>query len=496
MELLTVAEMAQADRLAIDRGPFDGFGLMRNAGRAVAQLALSRHGEARAMHVLCGPGNNGGDGYVAAAELSRAGATVHVHALAPPRPGTDAAQARRLWQRPVKDLAAFRPEPGDLVVDALFGAGLARPVEGPVLDAIARTKHAGCPVLAVDLPTGICGDDGRVLGDAFVAAWTVTFFRRKPGHLLFPGRLHCGETIVVDIGIPEAVLAEIRPRQCVNLPQGWIAAWPAQSPLQHKYSRGAVGVLSGGPNSTGAARLSAMAAQRAGAGAVTVFSPSDALAVNACHLTSIMLARLDTADDLAGYLHDGRRRAYVLGPGFGVGTRLAEFAVALAAESHDGLVLDADALTALARQPQSFFAGRRGAPVVLTPHDGEFARLFPDLAGDPALSKLDRARRAAERARAVVVSKGPDTVIASPDGRAAINANATPALATAGSGDVLAGIVAALLARGMPPFEAACASVWIHGEAGRAAGGYAIAEDLVRKLPGICGGLDARAAAN
>jgi hydroxyethylthiazole kinase-like uncharacterized protein yjeF len=230
-----------------------------------------------------------------------------------------------------------------------------------------------------------------------------------------------------------------------------------------------------------------MAAQRAGAGAVTVLSPAGAMQVNACHLTSIMLKRIDGVDDVVACLRDGRRRAYVLGPGFGVGEPVREFAFALMAGDHDGLVLDADAITGLSADPQAFLGRDRSREpaLVLTPHEGEFGRLFAPIAGDRALSKLDRARRAAAESGAILVCKGPDTVIAAPDGRAAINSNATPALATAGSGDVLAGIVAGLMAGRMPAFEAACAAVWIHAEAGRIAGNHCIAEDLPACLPGI-----------
>ncbi len=500
MELLTVAEMTRADGLAIEMGPFDGYGLMRNAGRQVAQVALAKHGEARRVHMLCGPGNNGGDGYVAAAELARAGVEVRLHALAPPRPGSDAGRARDDWQGPVLAWQEFEAQQGDLVIDAVFGAGLARPVEPDVREAIARARRAGCAVLAVDLPSGVAGDDGRILGDAFRADWTVTFFRKKPGHLLLPGKLLCGEVHLVDIGIADRLLAEIQPLAAENLPERWADAWPRPDARLHKYSRGAVGVFSGGATSTGAARLAAMAAQRAGAGAVTLLSPASALLVNACHLTSIMLARLETVEELAALLEDGRSRAYVLGPGFGVTERAVAFALEIAAREQDGLVLDADAITALSRTPGALadlatLARKGPGRLVLTPHEGEFRRLFPDIASDARLSKVDRARKAADRSAAIVIYKGPDTVIAAPDGRAAINGNASAALATAGSGDVLAGIVAGLLARGMAEFEAACAAVWIHGEAGNVAGPHAIAEDLPGRLPSVLAKLERRLAA-
>lgn len=483
--LLTPAEMGRADRMAMDLGPHDGFALMLNAGRAVARQVLSRFGSSPRVHVLCGPGNNGGDGYVAAVELRRAGMETAVHALGSPAPASDAARALHAFGEKPLPLDDFTPGQADVVVDALFGAGIARPLAGDALTAVSRAREAGCPVVAVDLPSGISGESGSVLGDAFDATVTVTFFRKKPGHLLFPGRRHCGEVVVADIGISDSVLDEIAPGCFENLPPLWRELVPALDPAAHKYSRGAVGVFSGGPHATGAARLAAMAAQRAGAGAVTVLSPAAAMQVNASHLTSIMLARVDSVEDVAAMLGDGRSRAYVLGPGFGVGERLRAFALALLGADHDGVVLDADAVTAFAEVPEALFARdrQRRPALVLTPHEGEFRRLFPRLAEDAELSRLDRARRAATLADAVVVYKGPDTVVAAPDGRAAINTNATAALATAGSGDVLAGIVGALLSRKMPAFEAACAAVWLHGEAGRLAGTHAIAEDLVVRLP-------------
>lgn len=481
LEVLTTEEMAEADRLA--GAVHDSYTLMRNAGRHVARAVLLL-GDMRKVHVLCGPGNNGGDGYVAARALIAAGVDVAVHAEGTPRPGSDAARAHAELGRIPAPLADFLPGPGDVVIDALFGAGLARHVDGAAAEALGRAAASGARIVAVDLPSGVSGNSGAVLGFAAPATVTVTFFRYKPGHLLYPGRGLCGRLVPVDIGIPVTVLDQIRPLCRVNRPPLWRDAMPRLSVDAHKYARGMVRVFSGGPTSTGAARLAARAAQRAGAGAVTVLSPSSALLVNACHLTSIMLERVDGRDDVERVLGSSKRSAYVLGPGFGLGERVRAFALQLAGAHHDGLVLDADAITALAEDARGFFERPDdGAPLVLTPHDGEFRRLFPELAGLP--SKLERARRAARLARAVVILKGPDTVIAAPDGRAAINVNGTPALATAGSGDVLAGIVAALLSRGMPAFEAAAAAVWLHGESGQLAGANAIAEDLPEMLPRV-----------
>ncbi|NLH79396.1 MAG: NAD(P)H-hydrate dehydratase, partial [Phyllobacteriaceae bacterium] len=371
-----------------------------------------------------------------------------------------------------------------VVVDALFGAGLSRPLDGEAAALIEAVNAARRPVVAVDLPSGVDGATGRVMGVAIAATLSVTFFRLKPGHLLLPGRLLCGQTLVADIGIRDGVLAAIGVRTWRDQPPLWRDGLLAPALDGHKYARGHAVVVSGPMSRTGAARLAADAALRTGAGLVTLASPPDALIVNASHLTAVMLARMDGAAGLAEILADTRRNALVLGPAVGVGEATAALlGVALAAAA--ALVLDADALTTMAAAPAPAFAAiaARPAPVVLTPHEGEFARLFPDLAEKASdLPKTERARTAAARAGAVVILKGPDTVIAAPDGRVAIADNAPPDLATAGSGDVLAGIVGGLLARGLAGFEAAAAAVWLHGECGRRAGPGLIAEDLAREL--------------
>lgn len=496
-ELLTPSEMAEADRVTIAAGPVDGIGLMRRAGAAIAALILSRFPGACPVHVLCGPGNNGGDGYVVARLLAKSGVDVMLFATASPRVGSDAALAAAECPVAVRPLAAFAPEAGSVVVDALYGAGLSKALTADVLAAIERTTEAGAPVVAVDLPSGVSGASGEVLGGAFTATVTVTFARKKPGHLLFPGRSSCGEISVADIGISDTTIATTGTRCFENNPARWQHLFPTPANDAHKYSRGHVGVFSGGPSATGAARLSAMAAARAGAGAVTVLSPGTALAANAAHLTSIILRRSDTLAAALAFLGARKPEVLVYGPGLGPEPEVGRFALELmsVAEGRFGaLVLDADGITSLSHQRAAFFeaAKRLNAPsLVLTPHHGEFGRLFPDIAADGKLSKLERARAAAKRAHATIIYKGPDTVIAAPDGRAAINTNGTPLLATAGSGDVLSGIVAALLAQAMPPFEAACAAVWMHAEAARRFGPALIAEDLPLALREVLAELSA-----
>ncbi len=491
IELLSPAEMAEADRLAIAGGPFDGIGLMRNAGAAVASEVLARYPAAGRVHVLCGPGNNGGDGYVVARLLHQSGMAVSLWASGVPRAGGDAALAAAECPLASLPLASFEAAAGEIVVDALFGAGLSKPVDADAARAIGIAASLGLPVVAVDLPSGVSGESGKVLGCAFRAALTVTFARRKPGHLLLPGREACGEVVLADIGIADEIIGRVGARTFENCPALWRRDFPVPAVDTYKYKRGHVGVCSGGPHATGAARLSALAAARSGAGAVTVLSPPSAMQANAAHLTSIMLRKAGDAADLEAFLNDRRPSAFVLGPGFGVGEKARSFTLSLLGDGRgeptgiEGLVLDADGITSFRDAPASLFiaAGAKGAPaLVLTPHEGEFARLFSGLAGDESLSKLDRARKAAARSHGVIVYKGPDTAIAAPDGRAAINSNGGPWLATAGSGDVLAGIIAGLLAQGMPAFEAACAAVWLHGEAGSRFGPGLIAEDLPQAL--------------
>ena len=491
-DLLTVREMAQADRLAIAAGT-PGTTLMEKAGRAVADAVARRWPTGSRVLVLCGPGNNGGDGFVAARVLVARGYRVALHVLGDRTAlSGDAAWAAQQWKGEAPPLAAADPTAADVIVDAIFGAGLSRDLDGDVLALVARLNDAAAPVVAVDVPTGVNGDTGQVQGGAVQAAETVTFFRRKPGHLLYPGRALCGRVRVADIGIRDEVLAEIGPSAWVNGPVLWGGALRPPADAGHKYGRGHVLVLSGGLEGSGAARLSARAALRAGAGLVTVASPQEALAAHAGALDAIMVRRCDGPQGWADLLAaDPRRNALVVGPAAGVGEPTRQrVTAALAAGRH--AVLDADALASFAGQVADLAAlvaarpGGAGQGVVLTPHDGEFRSLFRGLGEilEPA-SKLERARAAARQTGAIVVLKGPDTVIAAPDGWAAINANGTPWLATAGSGDVLAGIVAGLLAQSIPAFDAAAAAVWLHAQAGTAVGPGLIADDLPDALRGV-----------
>ncbi len=517
--LLNNAEMAEADRLTIAGGT-PGSLLMEQAGAAVASEATRLAPRNSRIAVFCGPGNNGGDGFVAARVLASQEFTVELGLLGA-REGLrgDAALAAKSWTGKILAVEELDLDSADLVIDALFGAGLARDLDGPAKALVLRlnewTNRTKKPILSVDVPSGIDGSSGQICGAAITAARTITFFRRKPGHLLLPGRIHCGGTVIADIGISDRVLAAIAPKIFANCPVFWQQTFPIPSVNGHKYSRGHAVILSGGLAHTGAARLAARGALRAGAGLVTIATPREALCAHAAALTAIMTRVCDNADDLMSLLADRRMNTLVMGPGLGVGERTrALVRAALNPHGESGalaraVVLDADALTSFEDDALGLarLIKRRGRGVVLTPHDGEFARLFGNAGqndqnnwlgldmleqvlashfdGLHSESKPDRARAAAALSGAVVVLKGPDTVVADPEGLATIAEDLPPWLATAGSGDVLAGIVGGLLAQSMPPFEAASTAVWLHGAAARHFGPGLFAEDIPENLPPV-----------
>jgi NAD(P)H-hydrate epimerase len=487
LALVSCAEMQAAERFAMQGGAanegsaaaISGSALMEAAGAGVAR-AITQRFAPRPVVVLCGPGNNGGDGFVVARHLTAAGWPVRVGLLGGlSRLTGDALWSATLWDGAIEELAPTLLLGRPLVVDALFGAGLKRPIDGVAADVIDVINRQGLTCVAVDLPSGLDGDTGAVLGHAPRSALTVTFFRPKPGHLALNGRLLCGELLVADIGIADAALDVIRPRQWRNGPPLWRPALRMPSLADHKYARGHV-VVAGGAM-TGAARLAALGARRIGAGLVTIAAPAASAAVYQAAEPGNIVVAVDGSAAFRSFAADSRRNAFVIGPGAGATPatrRLTQAALATGRVC----VLDADALSAFAGQPQALFDSIMG-PTVLTPHDGEFGRLFPDLA--PGLGKLERARQAARRANAVVLLKGADTVVAAPDGRAVINADAPPFLATAGAGDVLAGMVAGLAAQGMTALAAAAAGVWLHGAAASRVGPGLIAEDLPSRLPAV-----------
>lgn len=552
-KILSSAQMRGIEAAAIASGAVTGLELMERAGAGVVAALFEvwpelEAGQKKAI-VLCGPGNNGGDGFVIARLLKGRGWAVAVSHYTAGRACTGDAQVMQtrwrsagdeVWPLDVSENSATferlrdfagRRQRGKpvLVIDALFGIGLTRPIMADchadgltsltvdLDDLWMEGDWAETLFVAVDVPSGLCADSGRVLRtretgegddvahdprfDGVVADLTVTFHTKKHGHILADGPRMCGKLRVVDIGLPQDVImrrdvveeVETPDRQCLKKGEG------------HKFDHGHSVVLSGGAGRGGAARLAARAALRTGAGLVTVCGPAAAMAEHAARLDAVMLREVSDAAGLTRMLGDRRIRSICLGPGLGLGERqeamvAAALEVARPVEGRVAdrplrLVLDADALTLLGRDATLF--GRLHENCVLTPHEGEFARMFPDLAGrladpvgvGPAFSKVEAARAAAARAGCVVLFKGADTVIASPLGHVRINAahydRAAPWLATAGSGDVLAGIITGLLARGWDAFEAACAGAWLHVECAREFGPGLIAEDLPEMLPAV-----------
>lgn len=477
---LKVAEMYQADTAAVAAG-IPGIELMEAAGMGIARDIRNRW-QPRPVAVLCGPGNNGGDGFVVARLLAHRGWPVRLALLGPAdKLKGDAATNARRWKGAIDPLTVDVLDGNPLVVDALFGAGLQRPLEGMPASLIKRINDREIDCVAVDVPSGVHGDTGEVMGAAPRCVSTVTFFRPKPGHMLFPGRSLCGDLTVVDIGIPETVLPGIAPQTFVNGPGLWLDRFPWPKQDGNKYGRGHAVVL-GGDRMTGAARLGADAARRVGAGLVTIAAAPETFTIYAIGRPGNIFIPIADQAELEEAIGDPRRNALLVGPGAGVSQQTRDRVLAVL-QTRKACVLDADALTVFRDDPATLFDAIAG-PCLLTPHGGEFARIF-DVEGD----KLTRARSAARTSGATVLLKGADTVVASADGRASINASAPPELATAGSGDVLAGMSLGLMAQGMDVFEAASAAAWIHGEAAQAFGPGLIAEDLVDTLPTVLAAL-------
>ncbi|MCC3860849.1 NAD(P)H-hydrate dehydratase [Pseudemcibacter aquimaris] len=479
--VLTTTQMGEADKITIDQlqdvGK-TGADLMENAGLTVVREIVGCV-DGRAALILCGPGNNGGDGFVIARHLKKHGWSVDVALLGSvEKLSGDARVMADFWEAEILNLTPDIFKDQDLIVDALFGTGLSKNIGGELAKVIETANHHPAYKIAVDIPSGVEGNTGKILGIAFYADKTVTFARKKPAHLIYPGKELCGDVIVTDIGINDRTIEAVEPNMFENYPALWLNAYPINSQDAHKYHHGHAVVVSGGCTKTGAARLAATSALRTGAGLVSVSSPEDALIVHASHLTSVMIRK---RAELNVDLEDQRLNAWCIGPAAGVNGQTRKDVLSII-KANKRAVLDADALTVFEEGPLELFQAinTTDEDVILTPHAGEFARLFPYQKEE---DKLSATLSAAKLSGAVVVYKGADTVIASPDGRCVINSHAPETLATAGSGDVLAGIITGLIAQNMPGFEAACAAVWMHSECANRIGVGLISEDLEKEIP-------------
>lgn len=457
LPIVSVAEMRAAEAVAIAAGT-PALRLMERAAAAAVEAIMAYMPSAKAL-VLCGPGNNGGDGYAIAAGLRAKGVNVSVAALGKPAKGAASTMAKR-WGAPVLSLAEAEPAP--LIVDALFGTGLVDSLADDVSQALARLAGHG-HVAAIDIASGVNADTGEVLGSALHPALTITFGAAKRGHVTGAGAHRVGRLVVADIG-----LAPFSAKISLN-------ARPTLVPLDpdsHKYARGHVLVIENDEPHGGSARLSALAALRSGAGLVTLVGQANALPAQA------LMQRDD--DEAERLLLDPRTSVIVLGPGLADTPRSQAWIFRLLSDEIP-LVLDAGALALVTPKTMSEAA----APLVLTPHEGEFERLFGSIGPDRIAAVL----AAADAAQAIVLLKGPQTIIAAPWGEVRVNVHASAHLASAGTGDVLAGLVGGLIAQGLNGFDAAAIAAWLHGEAGRRAGPGLIADDLPALLPAVLASL-------
>jgi NAD(P)H-hydrate epimerase len=474
--LLNVASARAIDQAAIAAGTPD-LELMERAGAATAAAIRDRWQPVPTL-VLAGSGNNGGDGFVVARLLAEAGWPVRVACARDLKALSGAAQAMAMrWTGPVTALEASRLDGAELVVDALFGTGLARPLDGEMRAVVEALNARAVPVIAVDIPSGIETDSGAVLGAAVRADLTVTFFRRKPGLVLMPGAAHAGEVVVADLDVADTVYAKVPVSLFVNGPDLWRDAFPWPTAESHKYTRGHAVIL-GGTEVTGAARLAAHAAQRIGAGLTSIAADPSVVPIYAAFRADLMVKPIQGADGFRDLLADKRLNAMLLGPGSGADERLTG-AIAAALDSEAALALDADCFRILADRSNGLVK-RLNRRVIMTPHEGEFARVF----GSP-VPRLAAALKAARETGATVLLKGPDTVVAGPDGKAVINTGAPPDLATAGSGDVLSGLIVGLLANRLPPILAGIVGCWIHGRAASLFGPGLLAGDIPDLVPAV-----------
>lgn len=479
-EVLTNSQMAEADKLTIEGG-FDGYDLMCNAGESfvdtIVQSMVFDH-----CFILCGPGNNGGDGFVIGKLLRDKGCMVTLASVIPvDQFNGDAAKAASEWG---EDVVLFKDVTGiaehALVIDAVFGTGFSRKLDDEVVRVFDLVREGGHAVVAVDIPSGIDGNSGQADPHTLEADMTITFFRKKLGHVLMPGMALCGDVNIRDIGIADEVIKETGLSVHENEPQLWQTRIPFPALDQHKYHRGHAVVL-GGENLTGAARLSSEAAMRCGVGLCTVVTSVDAAPVYRAGAAHVMVESFDKRKEFADHIQDERRNSIIMGPGAGLEDKKELQEIILAAlATKKAIVLDADALSCFEGEADILCKALH-EKAVLTPHEGEFYKLFGDLDGD----KVKRAREATQKTGAVILLKGPDTVIAAPDHVPVVNNHASPYLATGGSGDVLSGMIGGFLAQGVNPFDAACIASWMHGEASLQLGAGMVSSDLIEIIPNI-----------
>ena len=472
MEILSASQMVKADSLTIENG-ISGETLMENAGVSVADFIKTKFSKRKTL-ILCGPGNNGGDGFVVARHLKESGWDVDLASMIDVRSyKKDALLMAKKWNGNTISFDNIQLKNYDLFIDAIFGTGLSKEISGLTASIINKTNKKNTDVVAIDIPSGVNSDNGEILGIAFKAKYTITFARKKIGHVIYPGKEKCGDIYIKDIDIAER---HIKSNIMENLPDLWLKGLPFPTEEQHKYDRGHSVISGGDIDSAGAAVLSAKAALVTGAGLVTVLCPNGATPLYASKLTAVMNKPIHSTDEFSSFIKGKKVTSVLLGPGNGVSERTKKFALE-ALKMKKRCVLDADAISVFKDLPKELFNTIK-SDVILTPHEGEFKRLF-SFEGN----KVEKTQKAAKISKCTIVLKGSDTVIASPDGRTAINTNAPPTLATAGSGDVLAGIISALLANGMDSFKAACAGVWIHSQAANLFGLGLTAEDISKQIP-------------
>lgn len=486
--VLTADDARSLDERAMDLG-ISGYELMQNAGKAVAEMLAYYIGtplEApQPIIILCGPGNNGGDGFVAAQFLKEWGYLVSLRCSVGIDTLTgDAGTAAEEWDGSVDAFDTKNFGDSAAIVDCLFGVGLNKPIEGDVAEIITEVNAADTFVLSVDIASGLDANTGQPNGDCIKADATITFNFKKPAHLIAPGRFLSGGSDnihVAAIGVPIAAIVDLETNISENLPSLWGRAFPFSGPQTHKYDRGHMLVLGGREPTLGASRLASIAGLRTGAGLVTLAAPTETYAVQASALMDVMVRRFDSSFGFMGIVNDPRIRAVLIGPGSGLGEKTVELIQHVGAKDKK-LVLDADALTSLVGRTD-LISKLKAGEVVLTPHEGEFAKLFPTIEVNE--DRIQAAREAAKATRATIVLKGVSTIVAAPDGRVSIATNAPAWLSIGGTGDVLSGIICGLMTQGMPAFEAASAGVWIHGEAGMRAGRGLIASDLLDVIPKV-----------